>query len=276
MSTIKDFHDLIRILEEHPEWRAELRRLLLTEDLLELPNIVRESLSHQETLQQGMEGIREWLEEMAKAQLATQEALRRLTERTEKVEAQIERLGERMDRVDAQIERLAVEVRNLVEPIRRIEVWQKGETGRREGERYEREVVRRAFALFTGGGGGSPEDPIVREKLSGWLAKAFEMGKKISDEEDPFLADLIWWKGEKVAVVEVSLKVDAWDVKGAKNRAGLLKSLGIDAIPMVIGKEWATFEAEESALVEDVEWLIGESFSQGFFAFRSSPSGSNE
>jgi hypothetical protein len=32
---LQDFHDLVGILEQHPEWRAELRRLVLTEELLE-------------------------------------------------------------------------------------------------------------------------------------------------------------------------------------------------------------------------------------------------
>ena len=34
---ITDFHDVVRLLEEHPEWLAELRRLVLTNDLLALP-----------------------------------------------------------------------------------------------------------------------------------------------------------------------------------------------------------------------------------------------
>lgn len=37
---IKDFHDVIRLLEEHPEWRAELRRVVLTDELLALPQQV--------------------------------------------------------------------------------------------------------------------------------------------------------------------------------------------------------------------------------------------
>ena len=37
MTTINTIHDLHRILVEHPEWRDELRRILLTEELLELP-----------------------------------------------------------------------------------------------------------------------------------------------------------------------------------------------------------------------------------------------
>ena len=37
MTTINTIHDLHRILVEHPEWRDELRRILLTEELIELP-----------------------------------------------------------------------------------------------------------------------------------------------------------------------------------------------------------------------------------------------
>jgi hypothetical protein len=34
---VEDFHDLVRLLEERAEWRAEFRRLVLTEDLLAMP-----------------------------------------------------------------------------------------------------------------------------------------------------------------------------------------------------------------------------------------------
>ena len=37
MTTINTIHDLHHILVEHPEWRSELRNVLLTEELLELP-----------------------------------------------------------------------------------------------------------------------------------------------------------------------------------------------------------------------------------------------
>ena len=35
--TVEDFHDLIQLLETHPEWRSDLRRLVLTDELLALP-----------------------------------------------------------------------------------------------------------------------------------------------------------------------------------------------------------------------------------------------
>ena len=36
--TMDDFHDLIRLIETRPEWRAELRRLVLTDELLTVPD----------------------------------------------------------------------------------------------------------------------------------------------------------------------------------------------------------------------------------------------
>ena len=35
--TVEEFRDLVRLLEERPEWRADLRRLVLTDELLAVP-----------------------------------------------------------------------------------------------------------------------------------------------------------------------------------------------------------------------------------------------
>ena len=42
MTTINTMHDLHRILVEHPEWRSELRKILLTDELLALPQRLAE------------------------------------------------------------------------------------------------------------------------------------------------------------------------------------------------------------------------------------------
>lgn len=36
---VKEYLDMVRLLTEHPEWKAELRRLLLTQELLKLPDV---------------------------------------------------------------------------------------------------------------------------------------------------------------------------------------------------------------------------------------------
>jgi hypothetical protein len=92
--TVADFHDLIRLLEEHPDWQTELRRVLFSQDLLDLPRTVQE---------------------LATAQRRTEEAITRLTERMEQgfTEAATERhelrqdltqLTGRVDRVTDRVE----------------------------------------------------------------------------------------------------------------------------------------------------------------------------
>ena len=94
-------------------------------------------------------------------------------------------------------------------------------------------------------------------------------------EEDPTLADIIWWKGDRVAVVEVSIKVNGEDVRRASRRAMTLRSAGIDAFGVVIGEDWASLEAREMAKEEGVEWIVGGIPSKGMISFRRLPSGGN-
>jgi hypothetical protein len=37
---VNDRRDLVSLIEDRPEWRAELRRLVLTDELLALPAVV--------------------------------------------------------------------------------------------------------------------------------------------------------------------------------------------------------------------------------------------
>ncbi len=38
--TVDEFRDLVRLLEKRPKWRREIRRLVLTDELLSLPEQV--------------------------------------------------------------------------------------------------------------------------------------------------------------------------------------------------------------------------------------------
>ncbi len=71
--TVEDFHDLIRLLETRPEWREEIRRLVLTHELLALPELVRSlAVAQQHTEQQ--------VAALAAAQERTEARLHRLTD----------------------------------------------------------------------------------------------------------------------------------------------------------------------------------------------------
>jgi len=74
--TVQDFEDLVRLLELHPEWRAQLRRLLLTEELLVMP----ERLARVEQLLVEQAGQLQELRRIAEEHTRQLEALRHIVE----------------------------------------------------------------------------------------------------------------------------------------------------------------------------------------------------
>ena len=86
MTMINTIHDLSRILHEHPEWREELRRTLLTEEVLALP-----------------QRLAEYAE---KADRSLEAAERRL----EAVEGRLEAVDRRLESVDRRLDALEKEM----------------------------------------------------------------------------------------------------------------------------------------------------------------------
>jgi ferritin-like metal-binding protein YciE len=78
--TVRDFRDLVELLEQHPEWRAELRRLVLTEELLALPQVVRELVEAQQRTEQRLEQTEQRLERLETTVQALADAMLRLTQ----------------------------------------------------------------------------------------------------------------------------------------------------------------------------------------------------
>jgi len=251
---IEDFHDLIHLLEEHPQWRAELRRLLLTDEVLDLPQIVRDLAEAQRETERRIQSLTDRIEALANR-------VQDLTDRLDALARQVQDLTDRLDTLTRQVQDLTADVHTLLK-------WQKGEAGRRRGERYERNIIRRAPLLFGGGAGGTTDTPQVQERLGRWLRDLFDRQTLLSSEEDPTLADLIWWKGDQVVVAEVSVTVDKTDVWRAVRRARTLRSLGVDAAPAVIGEKWDASETRALAEELGVWWLVRGVPSEAFQAFR--------
>jgi hypothetical protein len=82
--TVEEFRDLIRILEEKPEWRADLRRLVLTNELLALP----EQVAH---LRQDTE---KGFQELTRAQARTERTLQKTGRALQQLARQVGGLSE--------------------------------------------------------------------------------------------------------------------------------------------------------------------------------------
>jgi len=269
---IQDLHDLIRLLEEHPDWRAELRRILLTRELLELPELVREIAAiqrqHSELLAhhaREIKALRALVAQLVEAQRRTEQRVEELAEAQRRTEEQVAAL--RTD-TESRFQDLVEQIRRLSMTVDRLVDWQRGEAGRREGELYEQHTLRRAPNLFFGGEGGNASEFSVRRRITMWLKPYYDQQQVPEPLADPLLADIIWWKGDEVVVAAVSHKVNGQDVRRARLRANTLLAVGIQAIPVVIGEEWATPESQALAQEEGVEWMVGSGVSQGFLRFR--------
>jgi len=220
------------------------------------------------------------LEELAQAQARTEARLEELAQQMSalaqaqaRTEDRLEELAQAQARTEARLEELAQQMSALAQAQARTEdrleeliKWQRGEAGLREGERYEQSIARRAGVLFNGGQGGIPGQPMVYQHLLGLLQRLPNLAH-LPEEQDPFMADLIWWKNDQYAVVEVSIQVNSNDVDRAALRAKTLREVNVQAIGMVIGKEWANQMARERAVVRGVEWRVGDDLSEGYLAF---------
>ena len=271
--------EFLELLRTDPAFREELRRQLLTEDVLAMPG----RLDHlTELLAQALSLLRETVgvvQSLTEAQRRTEGGLQQLGERVQALTAAQLRTEEGLQRQGAQIqalieaqERTEGALYRTEEELRELANWQRGEVGRRDGERYEREMIRSAPALFNGGQGGTADQPWVQQRLTE-LLKSLLAEDMFEREADPFLADLLWWKGEQVAVVEISLQVDGYDVLRAGKRAETLRRAGAQVLAVVIGRGWASVEARVEALTRQVEWKVGADLSEGFLTFRRVPSG---
>ena len=225
--------------------------------------------------------LEDTLSRLAEAQVRTEAAVSRLAEAQARTEARVERLETRMEQVEATLVRLAeaqarteeqlvrqeVQIEHLTEQVQALVSWQRGEAGRREGERYERDVVRRALVLFNGGQGGAPDQPEVQRRMS-VLLQSLLAEDILAAEADPTLADLLWWKGDRVAVVEIGVQVNGEDVRRAVQRAKTLQQGGAQAMAMVIGENWATPDTRERARTLGIDWKVSADLSEGFLSFR--------
>ncbi len=119
--TVTDFRDMIQLLVEHPEWKAELRRLVLSEDLLALPELMQDLTAKVHALTEAQRQADERLTRVEAAIERLTEAQRQADERLTRVEAAIERLTEAQRRTDESIQKLFEAQRQTDERLTRLE-----------------------------------------------------------------------------------------------------------------------------------------------------------
>jgi hypothetical protein len=259
--TVADFHDLIRLLEEHPDWQTELRRVLFSQDLLDLPRTVQE---------------------LATAQRRTEEAITRLTERMEQgfTEAATERHELRQDltqltgRVDRVTDRVEQGFTDAAEDRQRIrtDMAQGFADAAEDRQRIRTDVAqgfadaatdRRDMRRDIGQLKGLGQEQFYRDRAAAifgrLLVQGYDATNQVADRlqearqtgvisdrdyQEALAADLLWGGQTRdsrqpiMLVLEASWMVGHIDVERAARRAAVLRQAGLRALPVAAGQEW--------------------------------------
>lgn len=241
-----------RLMERNARLREAFRRAVMTEALLQLP-----------------EQLQQFSEETMKRFANVEKEVSETKQRVEVVEKDVAEIKVGVSNLQQSVSGLQQGVGELQQGVSDLQDWRRGEVARRKGEDYESTIVQRAARIFGLGEGGSPKtNERVSQQVLHWLAQAELLDGDIPEGDDPLLADLIWWKGNQVALAEISVKVDRDDVLRAKRRAEVLRQAGLEVLPVVIGAEWAHPETEQLTEQEGVAWRVGNAVSQSLVAFR--------
>ncbi len=203
--TVKDLDDFKRLLVKHPEWRTELRQLILTDELLSLPALVRELV----------------------------EAQKRTEERLIKVEAAILELVHAQSRTEETMRALAGEQKKMRDDLADHRGFRLEQQYLRRAHAYFGRFVRRIRVILPNPMDAAIEDTLearlTLEELRDVLLLDILAAGKLRQPSPPE-EDEVW------LAVEVSAVIDSQDVERAQRRANLLRQAGYRAVPIVAGE----------------------------------------
>ncbi len=115
--TVEDFRDLLRLLEQHPEWRTELRRWVLSEELLRLPQLVQELVEAQRRSAERLGRTEEQIGRLTQAQESLARRLDTLTQRVEALAQAQDTLTRRVDTLTQHLDTLTRRVDTLTQHL---------------------------------------------------------------------------------------------------------------------------------------------------------------
>jgi chromosome segregation ATPase len=263
--TVRDFNDLMRLLDRHPEWVEALRQRLLTRELLDSPKTLRRLSLRVGRVERAVEDLKATVQDLAQSVQALTESVAAL------IQAQQQR-DEAFAAFRAEVDRRFAE---LAEAQRRH--YEEFAAHRQEFLEYRAETDRRFAELATAIQALAQRVDNLSGQVRGWvhedryrtrprryrrllldphilsteareaLLRQAEAAGRLTPEEAAELEDadvLVQGRsratgGEAFRVVEVSAKVDTDDVERAVERAEILRKARPEAevIPVAAGPE---------------------------------------
>jgi chromosome segregation ATPase len=244
------FADIIRALRSHPEWLEELRKLILTEELLELPKKFDELLKRVDRIEENIKEIKQDVGVLKQDVDTLKQDVDTLKQDVTVLKQDVAVLKQDVAILKQDVAILKQEVAILKQDV----AYLKGEFGRFKGKDFERTIRERYYAYF--GRLLRKTKLIPMEDLLLKLDELEESGVITEEERMSILQVDIVLRGEikstkkaMVLAVEVSYSLFEDDLARAEEHARILAHvLKEEVIPCVVTVE----------VKEDVEKMADE------------------
>ena len=256
MTTVNDIQDLVRIIEEHPEWRSELQRVLLTQQLLEVPDrldrltatveVLADTaaalLQHAEATNTRLSSIEQSVEALLKHAEATNKRLDNLEVRMDGVETRLDGVETRLSDVETRLGDVETRLGRVEETTNALrgDVLEVRLTNKIPPLVSRHFDVRRIYPVWSDG--FLPANPRIQEFQTS-VEGATDEGKITDDDETRLkVTDLVVRSQRKSDgstlwfAVEASGVIGEEDITRAKQSSDVLRKVyNQDAMPLVYG-----------------------------------------
>ena len=241
MTTIANTTDFLRLLREDPEFRAEVRRELQLQELMELPAKFDAFVAQ---TQQEFSDIKARLGRLEDIVAGQQVAIGGLQVAIGGLQAAVAQLQAAVAQLQEAVAQLQEAVTRLEGTVARMD----GRIGKLEGADYERHVSRTFIGVLSRALGGLSRGRLMHSAAYGTTTEFSEMMEGSVDADK--ITDDQWYEiqhvdavvrgvkgGETVyAVAEISLTVHQDDIDRAAERAAIMRqATGATAYPVVVG-----------------------------------------
>ena len=257
MTQLHTTDDLLREFRENDEFRNAVRRLILTDELLNLPVLVESLQMQMQQMNGRMDGMESRMDSMETRmndmQTQIDDLRTEMTARLDAVDARLDALEARMDDMQTQIDNLRVDMNNRMDDMQTQITGLRDSVNNMGGKLLEATLanalrpllarefnVRRVYAVW-------PKSTFVHasyaDTFDSEISDAAEDGKITEDDEDRLeLTDLIVRSRRKSDrstlwfTVEASGTISDYDIRRARHSAdAIAKVYDEDTLPLVYG-----------------------------------------
>ncbi len=236
MPEIRNTTDLLLLLQEDPEFLEATRRLILTDDLLQAPEAIRELKKDVGQLNQRMGRVEDKVDQLDQRMGRVEDKVDQLDQRMGRVEDKVDQLDQKVDQLDRRVGNLEEVTQDIQRTVKRLEV----SVGEMKGNIGRYAVENKMFAI-AGNFNLEVRNWLRQRELIEIVPKPGKINLELNEWQSFLRADCVI-QGEDpreqthYIVIEASYTADERDSYRAVRNARIIREqTGNPAYPLVAG-----------------------------------------